>query len=160
MGRGCTAGSRCSIGSWSRCAGCGPAPFPGTRTAARWCARASGEPDQRDDNRRLGPPALDELEYFRIKLEAHDVIYAEGVPRETLRTVDESAVNFAEFLRRHGPPRWDGVMCAPLIGSGRRMEGASRLRSAISPWFDCRQKFDVIRDKLEEGETRSGGGTA
>jgi len=51
-------------------------------------------------------------------------------------------------------------MCAPLIGSGRRMEGASRLRSAISPWFDCRQKFDVIRDKLEEGETRSWGGTA
>ena len=32
------------------------------------------------------------------------------------------------------------------------MEGASRLRSAISPWFDRRQKFDIIRDSLEEGE--------
>lgn len=25
------------------------------------------------------------------------------------------------------------------------------LRSAISPWFDCRQKLDIVRDKQEEG---------
>jgi len=96
--------------------------------------------------------ALDELEYFHIKLEAHDVIYAEGVPCETLRNVDETAVNFAEYLRRYGPHSCDSAACAPLIGSGRRIEVTSRLRSAISPWFDRRQKFDVIRDKLEEGE--------
>jgi hypothetical protein len=32
------------------------------------------------------------------------------------------------------------------------VEIKSRLRSAISPWFDCRQKLDIIRDRLEEGE--------
>ena len=41
----------------------------------------------------------DQLEYFHIKLESHDVIYAEGAPVETLLTVDEFAVNFAGYLR-------------------------------------------------------------
>ena len=39
----------------------------------------------------------DKLEFFHIKLESHDVIYAEGAPVETLREVNESAVNFAEY---------------------------------------------------------------
>jgi hypothetical protein len=95
---------------------------------------------------------LDELEFFHIKLEAHDVIYAEGVPCESLRRVDENAVNFAEYFRKYGPPDCDDVLCAPLVGFGRRVEIGSRFRSAISPWFDCRQKLDIIRDKLEEGE--------
>ena len=44
----------------------------------------------------------DELEFFHIKLESHDVIYAEGAPAETLLNVEESAVNFAEYLRQYG----------------------------------------------------------
>jgi len=96
--------------------------------------------------------ALAELEFFHIKLETHDVIYAEGAPCDTLLHVDEHAVNFAEYLRQYGPPVSQETPCAPMFGSGRRVEIKSRLRSAISPWFDCRQKLDVIRDKLEEGE--------
>jgi hypothetical protein len=42
---------------------------------------------------------LDELEFFHIKLEHHDVIWAEAAPCETLLEVDENAVNFAEYLR-------------------------------------------------------------
>ena len=95
---------------------------------------------------------LDELEFFHIKLEAHDVIYAEGAPCETLLNVDENAVNFAEYLREYGPPISNDAPCAPLLGCGRRVEIKSRFRSAISPWFDRRQKLDIIRDKLEEGE--------
>ena len=45
---------------------------------------------------------LNELEFFHIKLESHDVIYAEGAPVETLLNVDESAVNFAEYFRVYG----------------------------------------------------------
>ena len=41
---------------------------------------------------------LNELEFFHIKLESHDVIYAEGAPVETLLNVDESAVNFARLF--------------------------------------------------------------
>src|SRR5262249_43374624 len=95
---------------------------------------------------------LDELEFFHIKLEAHDVIFAEGTPCETLRNVDENAVNFAEYLRQYGQPICDGTLCAPLLGFGRRIEIKSRFRSAISPWIDRRQTLDIIRDKLEEGE--------
>src|ERR1051325_1706582 len=58
-----------------------------------------------------GADAVDELEFFHIKLEAHDVIYAEGAPCETLVEVDENAVNFAEYLRRNQEAR-----CAPWTG--------------------------------------------
>jgi hypothetical protein len=52
---------------------------------------------------------LTELEYFNIKLESHDVIYAEGAPVETLLEVDERAVNFSEYLRKYGAPKTDEV---------------------------------------------------
>ena len=44
----------------------------------------------------------DELEFFHIKLETHDAIYAEGAPCETLIRVDETMSNFAEYVRQHG----------------------------------------------------------
>ncbi len=79
---------------------------------------------------------LDELEFFHIKLETHDVIYAEGAACETLLPETATA--------EEGP-------CAPLLSfnvPGARMK--SRFRSAISPWLDRRQKIDIIRDQLEE----------
>jgi hypothetical protein len=93
---------------------------------------------------------LDEMEFFHIKLERHDVIYAEEAPCETLVTVDENAVNFVEYIRQYGPPMIEHVRCAPWVGFGRRVEIKSRFRSAISPWIDRRQKLDIIRDELEE----------
>jgi hypothetical protein len=93
---------------------------------------------------------LDRLEYFNIKLPRHDVIYAEGAPCETLLEADESAVNFAEYLRQYGTPRIKDAWCAPRVGFGRRIEIQSRFRSAISPWIVRRHKVDIIRDKLDE----------
>ena len=94
---------------------------------------------------------FDELECFHIKLEAHDVIYAEGAQCETLLTVRETASNFAEYFRLYGAPNAEEVCCAPLLYyKGRRGQIKSRLRSAVSPWFDFREKIDVIRDRLEE----------
>jgi hypothetical protein len=98
-----------------------------------------------DDARELA-----ELEYFNVKLESHDVIYAEGAPVETLLEVDECAVNFSEYLRKYGPPRTDEDRCAPVAPYGGRGEFRSRIRSAISPWLDRREPIDVIRDRLEE----------
>jgi hypothetical protein len=92
-----------------------------------------------------------ELQFFHIKLAHHNAIYAEGVPCETLRNFDESAVNFAEYIRRYGPPTTQEAPCAPLLScTGARREIKSRFRSAISPWIDRRQKLDIIRDELEE----------
>jgi hypothetical protein len=94
---------------------------------------------------------LDELEFFHVKLEHHDVIYAEGAPCETLLDVDENAVNFADYLRKYGPSTTQEAPCAPLLSfNGGRSEMKSRFRSAISPWIDRRQKLDIVRDKLEE----------
>jgi hypothetical protein len=93
----------------------------------------------------------DELEYFNIKLESHDVIYAEGAAVETIVNVDESAVNFAEYFRRYGVPDTLEAPCAPLVTyGGGRGEFKSRIRSAMSPWLDRREPLDVIRDHLEE----------
>jgi hypothetical protein len=93
---------------------------------------------------------FDELEFFHIKLEPHNVIFAEGAPCETLLSVDENTVNFAEYLREYGPPTTkESIPCAPSLRySGRRNEIKSCFRSAISPWIDRRQRVDIIRDKL------------
>jgi hypothetical protein len=94
---------------------------------------------------------LDELEFFHIKLERHNMIYAEGAPCETVTHVDENAVNFAEYLRQYGAPTTQEAPCAPLPSlNGGRSEIKSRFRSAISPWIDRSQKFDIIRDELED----------
>ena len=93
----------------------------------------------------------DELEFFHVKLESHDVIYAEGAPAETLLSVEESAVNFAEYLRQYGTTATED-RCAPHIHIwGGRIELMSRVRSALSPWIDLRDRADVVRDQLEEG---------
>jgi hypothetical protein len=90
---------------------------------------------------------LDELTFFHIKLELHDVIYAEGAPCETLLSVDENAINFAEYLRHYGPPMIKDARCAPWVSFGHRIEIKSHFRRAISPWIDRRQKLDIIRDE-------------
>jgi hypothetical protein len=93
----------------------------------------------------------DELEYFHVKLESHDVIYAEGAPAETLLEVNESAVNFVEYLRQYGTSTTAEARCAPYVHAlGGRPELKSRLRSALSPWIDLRDPADVVRDRLEE----------
>ena len=97
------------------------------------------------------PRELDELEFFHIKLERHNAIYAEGAPCETMINVEESAVNFAECLRNYEHPTTQEAPCAPLFScTGGRREIKSRFRSAISSWIDRRQKLDIIRDELEE----------
>jgi hypothetical protein len=94
----------------------------------------------------------DALEYFHIKLERHDVIYAEAAPCETLFDIDENAINFAEYFRQYGPPVVEETRCAPLLNfiNGGRLAIKSRFRSALSPWIDRRQKIDIIRDQIEE----------
>jgi hypothetical protein len=98
-------------------------------------------------------PEGHEVEFFHVKLESHDVIYAEGAPAETLLNVEESAVNFAEYFRLYGmPTSEEKTPCLPVIPiHGGRVELMSRARSALSPWIDLRDRADVVRDRLEEG---------
>ncbi|AGK56890.1 hypothetical protein HYPDE_26038 [Hyphomicrobium denitrificans 1NES1] len=79
------------------------------------------------------------LTYFNVELEDHQVIWAEGLPVES-RLVGSMAA------------------CAPLWDSGRRAELASRFRSAVSPWFDKRDVYDKVRDRLEARSEANLGG--
>jgi hypothetical protein len=94
---------------------------------------------------------LSELEYYHIKLQSHDIIYAEGVPCETLLDVEEGAVNFVEYLRMYGSPSETAQPCILVLSFySNRSKMKSHLRSALSPFVDRREKIDVIRDRLEE----------
>jgi Hint domain len=93
--------------------------------------------------------AYDELEFFHIKLETHDVIYAEGAPCETLLRVDETMSNFADYARKHEAAEAQHVHRAAIVCHGRRNELRVRLRSLMSPWLGP-QKFDIIRAQLEQ----------
>ena len=94
--------------------------------------------------------AFNELEYFHIKLDKHDVIYAEGLPVETLLQVDESAVNFADYFRAYGIPTDSEVSCLPILSNSRRgSDLKARIRHAVS-WADRRRQIRAIRDRLAQ----------
>ena len=93
---------------------------------------------------------VDTLEFFHVKLEKHDVIYAEGAPVETLLNVDESAVNFAEYFRMKGAWAEEEVPCAPVLGYRRQGGGLrSRVRNAAS-WVERRRQITAIRNRFAE----------
>jgi hypothetical protein len=91
----------------------------------------------------------DELEFFHIKLESHDVVYAEGALCETLLRVDETMSNFAEHVRKYGTAEAPERHCAPIVCNGLRSELSTRARSMMSPWLGP-QKLDHIRSRLEQ----------
>ena len=89
-----------------------------------------------------------ELEFFHIKLARHNVIYR----RDSLRDGDQRRRDRGSILpitfvttdlKQLNKLR--ARQCSAALASGK-----SRLRSAISPWIDRRQKLDIIRDELEE----------
>ena len=93
---------------------------------------------------------LSELEYFHVKFESHDVIYAEGAACESLLTVSESAKNFADYYRAHGFPESEQKPFAPIHSFwSRRSQLASRVRSAASLIRESRRPLDLVRDRLE-----------
>jgi Hint domain len=94
-----------------------------------------------------------EIEYLHVKLARHDIILAEGAPSETLLVHSgnvERFDNFAEYLRLYGRDETEEVRCAPIAFKNTQERLMSRLRSAVSPWIDCRNEFDKVRDRIEE----------
>lgn len=94
----------------------------------------------------------DQLVYYHIELEAHDVLIAEGAPCESFLTTAEKLASFDnadEYYALHGAPA-DMAPCAPLAAFvGGRSELKSRLRSAIAVVVDIREPRDVARDHVE-----------
>jgi hypothetical protein len=94
-----------------------------------------------------------EIEYLHVKLARHDVILAQGAPTETLLVhsgnVDRFD-NFAGYLRLYGEDETEEARCAPIGFRNTRERLMSHLRSAVSPWVDCRNEFDKARDRIAE----------
>jgi hypothetical protein len=98
-------------------------------------------------------PEIFEIEYLHVKLAQHDVVLADGTPCETLLLESgniEDFDNFAEYLRLYGDVLTDEQPYAPVGIKGGSERLRSRLRSAVSPWFDFRTEFDKARDRVEE----------
>ncbi len=97
---------------------------------------------------RYAADEYEELEFFQVKLETHDVIYAQGAPCETLLKISETASNFADYFHLYGAEEKQDVYCAPVFGNGYRSELKMKVRSMMSPWLGP-QEVDVIRERLE-----------
>jgi len=93
------------------------------------------------------------LEYFHIELFEPDVIFAEGVPTETFQPFETRRMfdNRQEYEDLYGAEQTIvHVPFAPRIPAlGARFQLRSRMRSAVSPWWDVRTPFDIARDRLE-----------
>lgn len=90
-----------------------------------------------------------ELEFFHIKLESHDVIYAEGAPCETLLRVDETMSNFSSYLQKSDAT---DTYCAPVVCNGLHAEFMTKVRKLLTPWRAAR-RLDLIRARLKARAT-------
>ena len=105
------------------------------------------------------PEGVEEIEYFHIELETHEVIFAEGVPAETLLVMKEREAfadlireqfdNFAERKQLNGNDALAMTPCAPRVCyNGRRSELKALLRRAVSPVVDIRDPIQSVHDRI------------
>lgn len=97
-----------------------------------------------------------EIDYFHILTEGpHGILFAEGVPCETLLYAPQTIRKFDNF------ETFDGETCSNLQGAGRpfaqvfacndsgyRARMASHLRVALAPWVDRRTDADKVLQLL------------
>ena len=106
------------------------------------------------------PEGVEEIEYFHIELETHEVIFAEGAAAETLLVVNEREAfadlireNFDNFSERKRLYDMDDVPpmtpYAPRVCyNGRRSELKALLRRAVSPVLDIRDPIQLVHDRI------------
>jgi len=97
------------------------------------------------------PDGMQEIEYFHIELETHEVVFAEGAAVETLLVSDrEQFDNFVEYERLYGKSnRQPMTPYAPIVCyNGRRSEFIAKLRRAASTVVDTRNPIQVAFDRI------------
>lgn len=99
------------------------------------------------------PPGVDVLDYFHVEFERHDVMYADGVPVESMHLPDgrsAEARDFLDYERLYGsrPPR-PMAPYAPILGyRGLHGNTLALARAALSRWIDVRDPIQVAYDRL------------
>ena len=97
------------------------------------------------------PEGVQDIEYFHIELETHDVILAEGAPAETYRLFEnrETFSNFAEYFRLYGRKEEPTPSYAPFLHyRGRRDHLTALLRLGVSRVVDVRDPIQVAYDRI------------
>jgi Hint domain len=106
------------------------------------------------------PEGVEDIDYFHIELETHEVIFAEGAAAESLLItndhetfVDLTHDKFDNFVEHERLRRATGVpsmaACAPRICyNGRRAELKALLRRALSPVLDMRDPIQLVHDRI------------
>jgi len=103
------------------------------------------------------PDGMDEIHYFHIELEQHEVIFAEGAAAETFQMVNEREHfdNFIEYERLYGvDSRAPMLPYAPVVGgyNGHRSELKGMVRRAVSTLVDIRDPVQVAYDHIAARE--------
>lgn len=104
---------------------------------------------------REAPDDRNELAYFHVALDTHDVILAEGATAETLHiTADrqhELFANFADYERHFGQTVGTMQAYAPLVDYWSRRDRIQAVaRRALSVFVDVRDPIMVARDRLKD----------
>ncbi|MCA1405365.1 Hint domain-containing protein [Ensifer sp. IC3342] len=97
------------------------------------------------------PTEEQEIEYFHIMLDTHDVILAEGTPVETLLLeagIHEGFTNFAEFARLYPAPQPQMTPFAPIVGYGGRAHLKALLRLAAGRFARTRAPIDEAYERI------------
>ena len=101
---------------------------------------------------RAMPEDHQDIEYFHIELEAHEVILAEAAPVETLLVTDgrERFTNFVEFERLYGRETAPAMVpYAPVAGYRRgRDHLVALLRLGVSQVIDVRDPVQIAYDRI------------
>ena len=98
----------------------------------------------------------DVIDYFHVECDGHDVMFAEGLPVETLRALEGYASfdNADEAADVHGRDAKVLEPCAPVLGYwNARQDAMALVRHATSICFDLRDPIQVAFDRLAERAT-------
>lgn len=95
---------------------------------------------------------VEQIRYFHVELDSHDVLLAEGLPCESY--LDDgnraAAVNATEFTQLYGrldPKSWDDA-CAPLVADGPQLAAIRQMlhaRADALGWTRC-ETADLVID--------------
>jgi hypothetical protein len=101
---------------------------------------------------RVTPAGMNDIEYFHIELETHEVIFAEGAAVETLLVTDgrESFTNFVEYERLYGRQAGPAMIpYAPVLRySTAHAHLKALLRLGVSQVVDVRDPIQVVYDRI------------
>jgi hypothetical protein len=97
------------------------------------------------------PDGVEDIEYFHIELETHEVVFAEGAPAETLLVINgrEQFNNLVEYERLYETAGEAMRPYAPISRyDGGRAELKALLRRLASPIVDLRDPIQMAYDRI------------